>query len=347
MIQKNCTNGSAELPPFPSDVPTAPIARISLSKLLANDASESASALEACRTHGFFYLGLHSTPLGESLIQESEKLLQLSQRAFDLPLEEKTKHALIKGVSLFGYKEAGTVKQTDPTQRPDTTEFFNVGKDHMHGFTECRSYPEEIVSNRDLLKSFQKNAHELGMLCLGTLARELGIAPDGFTNKNIFTQPSGDHCRLTHKYAQVSDADRIGLPSHTDFGSITILFNWVGGLQIQSQDPAKQGEWLYVKPMDGHAIINLGDAMVTFTNGMLKSAKHRVVPAPGEQVNVDRYSVVYFVRPHNEVLMEPVENFRELSEKVKVAGKFVPEGGEGQVLTAGEWMKQRAKQMGS
>jgi isopenicillin N synthase-like dioxygenase len=342
MIQKS---ELSELPPFPDDVPTAPIARISLSKILANDPSESAACLEACRTHGFFYLDLTSATLGKSLVEESEELLQLSYRAFDHPLEEKDKYALVKGVSLFGYKEAGTVKQTDPSLRPDTTEFFNVGKDHMHGFTECRTYPDEIMSSRPLFQSFTKNAHGLGMLLLGTLAKQLGLPPEAFTDRNIFTKSSGDHCRLTHKIAHVTDKDRIGLPSHTDFGSITILFNWLGGLQIQSHDPAKQGEWAYVKPLEGHAIINLGDAMVTFTNGMLKSAKHRVVPAPGEQVNVDRYSIVYFVRPHNEVLMQPLEKFKDLNEKVKVAGKFEPLGNK--VLTAGEWMVQRAKQLGS
>lgn len=92
------------LPPFPDDVPTAPIARITLSKILNGDADEAASALEACRTYGFFYLDLTSTPLGEDLVQESEDLLDLSHKAFDHPSEEKDPYELIKGVSLFGYK---------------------------------------------------------------------------------------------------------------------------------------------------------------------------------------------------------------------------------------------------
>ena len=62
---------------------------------------------------------------------------------------------------------------------------------------------------------------------------------------------------------------------------------------------------------------------------------------------MDRYSIVYFVRPHNEVLMKPVEKFKDVNEELKVAGKFQPEGDPNQVLTAGEWMRQRAKQMGS
>lgn len=242
-------------------------------------------------------------------------------------------------------RKAGVIKKTDPDLRPDTTEFFNVAKDHMHDVVPSREYPPDITTNKPLFQAFTKNAHNLGMILLGTLAKQLGIAPEEFTEKNIFTKPSGDHCRLTHKIAHVSDKHAVGLPSHTDFGSITILFNWLGGLQIQSRKPETLGEWEYVKPVEGHAIINLGDAMVTFTNGLLKSAKHRVVPSPGAQVDHDRYSIVYFVRPHNEVMMEPCEKFRDLNESLKVAGKFEPEGGS--VLSAGEWMVQRAKQMGS
>lgn len=342
MIQKSSIS---ELPPFPEDVDTAPIATISLAKLLSKDEAESASALEACRTHGFFYLNLMSTPLGDDLLSEAEELLQVSHQAFDHAVEDKRQYALVKGVSLFGYKEAGVVKQTDPEKRPDTTEFFNVSKDHMHDVAESRSYPAEITGNKPLFQAFTKNAHELGMAVLRVLATQLSLPSETFTSRNIFTEPSGDHCRLTRKFAHVSDSKAIGLPSHTDFGSITVLFNWLGGLQIQSHDPARHGEWAYVKPLPGHAIINLGDAMVTFTNGMLKSAKHRVVPAPGRQVDVDRYSLVYFVRPHNSVIMEPVEKFKDLNDNLKVAGKFEPTGGK--VLTAGEWMVQRAIQMGS
>lgn len=87
-----------------------------------------------------------------------------------------------------------------------------------------------------------------------------------------------------------------------------------------------------------------GDAMVTFTNGALKSAKHRVVPAPGEQGREDRYSVVYFVRPHNDALMKPLRKFDD-GTRVRVAGKF--EADEEKVYSAGEWMVRRAAQLGN
>jgi isopenicillin N synthase-like dioxygenase len=336
-----------DLPPFPTGVPTAPIARISLHSLLAFDPSACASTLEACQTHGFFYLDLTTSPAGTSLLSSSNRLLQISHEVFAHDLSYKTAHDLIKGTSLFGYKRAGTVKATDPTHRPDTTEFFNVAKDHLHAITPTRSYPSEVTAPEawTLFQSFSRDAHAMGMLVLRVLAAQLGVPPSSFTDKNMFDKPSGDHVRLTHKPAQAEEATAIGLPSHTDFGSITLLFNWLGGLQIQSHEPARAGEWAFVKPLDGCAIINLGDAMVTFTNGMLKSAKHRVVEAPGEQAGVDRYSVVYFVRPCDDVGMEACEEFRHLGGRGRVAGKFEPEG-EG-VVKAGEWMRQRAVQLGS
>ena len=40
----------AALPPFPSDINTAPLFRVSLAKILAKDVDESARVLEACKT---------------------------------------------------------------------------------------------------------------------------------------------------------------------------------------------------------------------------------------------------------------------------------------------------------
>ncbi|KAF2404641.1 Clavaminate synthase-like protein, partial [Trichodelitschia bisporula] len=329
------------LPPFPSNLPTAPIAEISSQALFTHDPTAISALLEACTTHGFFYLDLRDSPSGRSLLTQSLSLLSLAQTAFALPLDEKLPHKLTPGGSLFGYKPVGTVKATDKDKRPDTTEFFNVSKDHMHGFAEPRSYPPIILESAPLFRTFQKEAHEVGLAVQAGLARAQGLPEDTFQSQNIFTKRSGDHVRLTHTAPTIA-ADAVGLPSHTDFGSVTILFNWLGGLQIQSRAEGRVGEWDYVKPLPGRAVINLGDAMVSFTAGKLKSAKHRVVPAPGEQGKCERYSVVYFVRPHDEAIMAPVEGFKG---EVNVAGKFDGELERGRVYTAGEWMLMRGRQL--
>jgi isopenicillin N synthase-like dioxygenase len=333
-----------ELPPFPDNLPLAPIARVSSAALFSNDEPACAAVLEAVQTAGFFYLDLSDSPSGKELLSEAEQLLSLSKKAFTISLEEKLSYRLINGVSMFGYKAAGAVKQTDKSARPDATEFFNVGKDHLHNVTPSRSYPEALEAARPLLSSFSAHAHTAGMLILGVLARQLHLPEDTFTNLNLFHKPAGDHVRLTHTPASLPSAESFPLPSHTDFGSVTLLFNWLGGLQIESRASDRTGQWDYVKPLPGHAIINLGDAMVKFTNGALKSAKHRVVKAPGEQAECERYSIVYFVRPHDEALMKPVESF-EAGTHVKVGGKVSVEDDDGVIYTAGEWMSKRTMQM--
>ena len=340
----------SDLPPFPADVPLAPIARISAADLLSSDPFAIVAVLTACQTHGFFYLDLSTAPDGQALLSEATQLQSLAGIAFDIPLEEKMSHHLQKGVSMFGYKAAGTVKQTDKDLRPDLTEFYNIGKDHLHGIVPSRSYPAAVDDARPLLKSFTRHAHETGMLVLRTLATAMGLPENTFADLNEFSKPAGDHCRLTYKPADSNAAAAakaaVGLPSHTDFGSVTILFNWLGGLQIESQ---LDSSWVYVKPVPGCAVVNLGDAMVKFTNGALKSAKHRVVDAPGEQAKYDRVSVVYFVRPCNESLMKPVDGFADIhnGKYVKVGGKVSVGDDDTKVYTAGEWMIKRAIQMGS
>lgn len=44
-----------------------------------------------------------------------------------------------------------------------------------------------------------------------------------------------------------------------------------------------EGGWCYVRPLPGHAIVNLGDALVKFSKGGVRSSVHRVVKPPGRQ----------------------------------------------------------------
>ena len=77
----------------------------------------------------------------------------------------------------------------------------------------------------------------------------------------------------------------------TQLGSVTVLFNWLGGLQTQFIDPTRE-QWEYVRPIPGHALLILGDTLVEYSNGILKSGFHRVVKAPREQKKVTRINIV-------------------------------------------------------
>ena len=114
------------------------------------------------------------------------------------------------------------------------------------------------------------------------------------------TARSGDHIRFNKSAPGKYDEAKVRLGEHTDFGSLTMLFNWLGGLQIRH--PATN-EWVYVPPVPGSAVVNLGDALVKFSAGVLRSNVHRVVPAPEPQDKLDRFSLVFFSRPEDAVVL--------------------------------------------
>lgn len=82
----------------------------------------------------------------------------------------------------------------------------------------------------------------------------------------------------------------------------------------------------------GLLIVNCGDALVRFSNGLLRSNLHRVISPPGEQAKVDRYSVVYFSRPEDQVLMKPLKG-----------GVIPPSTEEFEDVTSEQWILNRVK----
>jgi isopenicillin N synthase-like dioxygenase len=114
-----------DLPPFPEDVPTAPLLRLSLEKLLAHDGPEIERFCTTCEDVGFFYLDLRGTELGDSMLASSDGLFGVGERLFELDLEEKRKYDFSKKNSYFGYKEQGAAV-VDRDGNVDRNEFYNV-----------------------------------------------------------------------------------------------------------------------------------------------------------------------------------------------------------------------------
>ncbi|KAI9720755.1 MAG: hypothetical protein M1828_005546 [Chrysothrix sp. TS-e1954] len=345
------TTHSIDIPPFPTGLKEAPVQRISLTSILSADAAALADLKTACRTHGFFYLDLADCPYGNALQRTSSQLHSLMHAAFALPQSSKQQNAIggpgARG--LFGFKKAGIVATDDVHQRRDRGEMWNVSKDDVLGQSDRPvEYPTVIGEQAVLFEEFDRTAHEVGMCVLDVLADSLGVSREELRGRHRITEQSGDHSRLTWgpgdseaegKASTVDDAStRITTYAHTDFGSVTLLFNWLGGLQIESHEPnpkTGQKEWQWVRPLDGHAICNLGDSMVQFSGGQLRSGKHRVVAAPGEQAKLDRYSLVYFVRPEDDVVLEDLT----VSPNERDQG--------GKKYKAKEWIEMRGRDLGN
>lgn len=113
-----------DLPPFPSDIPIAPLHRLVLSKL-RNDPAESERLFSSSKDLGFFYLDLRQDQDGEVLLREAEGLFGLAPALYDLGREELQKYDYKAQGSYMGYKGLGT-SIADENGNLDRNEFYNV-----------------------------------------------------------------------------------------------------------------------------------------------------------------------------------------------------------------------------
>ena len=144
--------------------------------------------------------------------------------------------------------------------------------------------------------------------------------------------------RMLKSPIQKPGAHRTNLVGHTDVGAMSMLFNIVGGLQLLPPGMKNVDEnWVYIRPQPGCAVVNLGDAMVQWSGGVLRSNIHRVATAPGQQASVPRYSVAYFLRPEASASMNRLQG-----------GDVIPplvDGEKEDNLCAWDWEKVRTVQI--
>jgi hypothetical protein len=119
------SNNFPGIPPFPDDVPTAPLLRLSAGKLLAGDLVEYERLFQASKDIGFFYLDLSDTEEGSSLLGDADNLFQIGERLFELSLEEKKQYDFSGQNSYFGYKGQGAAV-VDKQGNLDRNEFYNA-----------------------------------------------------------------------------------------------------------------------------------------------------------------------------------------------------------------------------
>jgi isopenicillin N synthase-like dioxygenase len=127
-----------------------------------------------------------------------------------------------------------------------------------------------------------------------------------------FTRPAPDILRML-KYHANSETDVVPQTQHTDLGSLTFVFSSTPGLQVlprtigQKTNEYSEADWRYVMPKAGHAIVNIGDCISMMTNGLLKSALHRVGAPPGCAMP-ERYSMAYLMRPEDQTVLRVLDS---------------------------------------
>lgn len=319
------------IPPFPDDIPIAPLYTIDLRGMRAGDEKVAQKTLAACQDLGFFLLDLRGDELGDAVVGEIDQLFSLGKDLMTLPIDVKEQYLHDPPRSFLGFKPRGQAKIE--TGEPDRFEWFNIGQDGLMGSTARQPLPSLIDDHLSLLTSFLNHGQSIVKTINETLATQLGLPADAFSSLQPPTKASGTVIRMIKAFASPdsdSDGPRTNMIHHTDFGTITLLANVLGGLQIltPNRPPEDASAWLWVRPQPGCLIVNLGDAMVQWTGGLLRSNVHRISCAPGPQRSADRYSLALLVRPERDASMK------------RLVGPG--EGGEDDYLTAWEWEVKKA-----
>lgn len=120
----------SNLPPFPEDVPIAPLLRISLSKLNQGDAEEIGKLWKACCELGFFYLDLRGA-------SDSHRSHAMSSASNDRT--ENVRQEVSRADSATGHDEHGAQTKGDNVGKfevdidgeqllQDAEDLFRVGK---------------------------------------------------------------------------------------------------------------------------------------------------------------------------------------------------------------------------
>ncbi|KAK5130760.1 hypothetical protein LTR08_001705 [Meristemomyces frigidus] len=288
------------LPPFAEDVKIAPLVSVSLAKLEAGDNDTSDAFFKACRELGFFYLDMFGSELGEKIVSEAEQLNTFQKEFFKMPYKVKDKYGRphLHPFYAYRYNDLDVKDEDGVTLRAES---YNLRKDDIRGQCERLACPPMILENQKLFENYVVHCRAVIDCLLGHLNTHLELPPNTLANLHRINERSGDHVRLIQAPPSTFNEASAQRGEHTDFGSITVLFNWLGGLQIRVPDTT---EWVYVRPIPGSCVVNLGDAMVKFTAGLLRSNIHRVVPPPGEQASETRNSLVFFSRPEDAVVLK-------------------------------------------
>lgn len=91
--------------PFPPDVPTISLAKISLEKLLRADEDEAQLLFDVCTHEGFFYLDLTTTSEGLKFLDESQQLHQFGKYIFNhVSIDDKRS---FKPTDAIGHLDSG------------------------------------------------------------------------------------------------------------------------------------------------------------------------------------------------------------------------------------------------
>ena len=146
-------------------------------------------------------------------------------------------------------------------------------------------YPTEIAQ-------FGRQLDDIGRAVIREVFRQSGIPEELWADASGGYSSGQGTAFLNFVHYDTSQPD-LGLRPHTDYGFVTILDATSPGLQIELE-----GQFRDVPVLDGHLVINFGEALNFITqhsNRSVAAIVHRVTSQAAS--NPVRHGIVYFANP--------------------------------------------------
>ena len=254
----------------------------------------------AYNEYGFGYIINHG--IEKTLI---EQLFQVSKQFHSQPLSEKMRVALDhnhRGYIAINTSTEVNSKLAD-VKKPNQSESFMMMREDKSELPDVYlSGPNQWPKLENFKEVLEK--YTFNMTKLGRNLMRLALLSSGV--KDLSVMQSLDTptiwLRLLHypPISKNSPSDLYGSAPHTDFGCLTILAqDEIGGLQVQT----REGEWIDVPKLEGSFVVNVGDMLSRYTNGLLRSTPHRVINKSGKE----RFSCPFFFDPHTNAVVQPLK----------------------------------------
>ncbi|KAK6264538.1 hypothetical protein SCA6_019972 [Theobroma cacao] len=266
--------------PSPITTPTIDMTRLVSGE---DDGLELEKLHSTCKEWGLFQLVNHG--VSPSLL---EKLKHELEEFYKLPLEEKMKYKMRPG-EVEGYgntaREAGKLDWADRFYM--ITNPIHRRKPHL--------LPELPSSLRNTLESYLLELQKLATKLLSLMAKALKI---DVTEMIELFDDGMQSVKMTY-YPPCPQPELVmGITPHSDATLLTILnqVNGVDALQIR-----KGGVWFPVSFVPDAFVVNVGDILEIFSNGIYRSIEHRAT-ANSEK---ERISVAFFINPKFEAEVGP------------------------------------------
>ncbi|GAV54807.1 hypothetical protein ZYGR_0AS01300 [Zygosaccharomyces rouxii] len=279
--------------------------------------------LEAATQQGFLLIDGHGFTQSEV-----DELFTICKRFFTgTDHEEKLKYPIDQ--RNFGYSSFDA-ENLNPNRSTDYKESFNFSQINfvngavnqtpnyeLNKYDSANPIPPFFSERMDFLSQIIIKLHTQARHITKLLSMAMGVEDVNFFLKRFEpSEPSPSTFRMLRYPLVRPDSTgktdpHVRAGAHTDYGALTLLFQREGeqGLQLQLDGHNWTDVEFVPSKHEGMApplVVNFGDMMSYWTNGVLKSTMHRVRFEPGQTRDSDRYSIVFFFEPTVTTKLVPV-----------------------------------------